>query len=200
MYVPAVSLTIQSIYPVSSVDHSAERNNRVRLDVIHKKRRTGSVDVLQWSGIQRWIQVVLAELNNPATTNEEMKTTAPKLVGVVATLFEAKVKEGRVEELRGKAAVWGFFEPVKVRKNIKRLRGAVLTILGIGRVMQEGWETEAPTTQVAVPAPPGYIKSDEFGNFPYFETTLHYSVLCFRRWSTGRDRLVLTTKKTLRAP
>ncbi|KAK3290207.1 uncharacterized protein B0H64DRAFT_436431 [Chaetomium fimeti] len=69
--------------------------------------------VLQWSGIQRWIQVVLAELNNPATTNEEMKTTAPKLVGVVATLVETKVKEGRVEELGGEAAVKGFFESVR---------------------------------------------------------------------------------------
>jgi len=69
--------------------------------------------LLQWSGIQRWIQVVLAELKNPATTNEEMKTTAPKLVGVVATLVEAKVKEGRVEELGGEAAVRGFFESVK---------------------------------------------------------------------------------------
>ncbi len=75
--------------------------------------------VLQWSGIQRWIQVVLAELNNPATTNEEMKTTAPKLVGVVATLVKAKVKEGRIEELGGKAAVRGFVESVKVRKNTK---------------------------------------------------------------------------------
>jgi hypothetical protein len=77
--------------------------------------------VLQWSGIQRWIQVVLGELKNPATTNEEMKVTAPKLVGVVATLVEAKVKEGRVEELGGKTAVRGFFESVKVRKNIKTL-------------------------------------------------------------------------------
>ncbi|KAK4463628.1 ATP synthase subunit alpha [Cladorrhinum samala] len=95
--------------------------------------------VLQWSGIQRWIQVVLDELNNPATTNEDMKTTAPKLAGVVATLVEAKVKEGRVEELGGEAAVKGFFESVKVRKKyVGMLRGAALTISGIGRIMREG--------------------------------------------------------------
>ncbi len=35
---------------------------------------------------------------------------APKLVGVVATLVEAKVKEGHVEELGGEAAARGFFE------------------------------------------------------------------------------------------
>ena len=67
-----------------------------------------------------------------------MKTTAPKLVGVVATLVEAKVKEGRVEELGGKASVRGFFESVKVRNNIDTLQRAVLTISGIGRVMREG--------------------------------------------------------------
>ena len=94
--------------------------------------------ILQWSGIQRWIQVVLAELNNPATTNEEMKMTAPKLVDVVKTLVEAKVKEGRVEELGGEAAVRGFFESVKVRKKIETLQGTILTISGIGGVMREG--------------------------------------------------------------
>lgn len=94
--------------------------------------------VLQWSGIRHWIQVVLGELNNPATTNEEMKTTAPKLVGVVATLVEAKVKEGRVEELGGEAAVRGFFESVKVRKNVEILQGTALTISGIGHAMREG--------------------------------------------------------------
>ncbi len=67
-----------------------------------------------------------------------MKTTAPKLVGVVATLAEAKVKEGRVEELGGEAAVRGFFESVKVRNNVEILQGTALTISGIGRAMREG--------------------------------------------------------------
>ena len=104
--------------------------------------------VLQWSGIQRWIQVVLAELKSPETTNEEMKTTAPNLVGVVATLVEAKVKEARVEDLGGEAAVRGFFESVMVRRNIEIFQEAVLTVLGIGRVMPEAWKAEAPTARV----------------------------------------------------
>jgi hypothetical protein len=84
------------------------------------------------------MQVVLGELKNPATTNEEMKITAPKLVGVVATLVEAKVKEGRAEELGGETAVKGFFESVKVRKNVEILQGTAPTISGIGRAMWEG--------------------------------------------------------------
>jgi len=71
--------------------------------------------VLQWSGIQRWIQVVLWELKNPATTNEEMNRTSPKLVRMVAKLVSAKVNDGRTEELGGVDAVKRFFESVEVR-------------------------------------------------------------------------------------
>jgi hypothetical protein len=70
--------------------------------------------ILQWSTIDRWIQVVRAELKNTDATNEAMEETAPKLVHVVAQLVEDKVKEGRVEELGGKAAVESFFDAVKV--------------------------------------------------------------------------------------
>ncbi|KAB5526462.1 hypothetical protein GE09DRAFT_662048 [Coniochaeta sp. 2T2.1] len=54
--------------------------------------------VLQWSGIQRWMQVLLAQMRNPAITNEDMKSTAPKHVRIVAKLVSAKVEEGGVEE------------------------------------------------------------------------------------------------------
>jgi hypothetical protein len=72
--------------------------------------------VLQWSDIQCWIQVVLAELKYPAITNEEMKRTAPKLVAVVAKLVEAKRKTAGVEPLGGEDAVTGFFASLKVRR------------------------------------------------------------------------------------
>jgi hypothetical protein len=71
--------------------------------------------VLQWSSIQHWIQVVLWELKKPATTNEEMKMTAPKLVHTVAELVRAKVNNVGVQELGGEDAVKVFFESVKVR-------------------------------------------------------------------------------------
>ena len=54
-------------------------------------------------------------MKNPATTNEEMNTTAPKLVRMVAKLVSAKVNDGRIEELGGVDAVERFFESVEVR-------------------------------------------------------------------------------------
>jgi hypothetical protein len=54
-------------------------------------------------------------LKKPATTNKEMKITAPKLVRTVEELVRAKVNKVRVRDLGGKDAVKGFFESVKVR-------------------------------------------------------------------------------------
>ncbi|KAK3375809.1 hypothetical protein B0T24DRAFT_523517 [Lasiosphaeria ovina] len=71
--------------------------------------------VLQWSGIQRWMQVVLAQMKNPATTNEDMRWSAPKLVHVVTKLVAAKAQDGGVEEVGGEAAVAQFFASVKVK-------------------------------------------------------------------------------------
>ncbi|KXX81132.1 ATP synthase subunit alpha [Madurella mycetomatis] len=71
--------------------------------------------ILQWSGIKGWMQVVLAQIRNPAITNEDMKRSAPNLVHAVAKLVAAKVKEGGVEELGSEVAVREFFESVKVR-------------------------------------------------------------------------------------
>ncbi|KAK4139194.1 uncharacterized protein C8A04DRAFT_16078 [Dichotomopilus funicola] len=77
--------------------------------------------ILLWSGIEWWIRIVLAELKNPAITNEEMKKSAPKLVRAVTRLVEAKVNEGRKEELGGEDAVNKFFKSVKVRSYNERL-------------------------------------------------------------------------------
>ncbi|KAK0727157.1 hypothetical protein B0T26DRAFT_809657 [Lasiosphaeria miniovina] len=69
--------------------------------------------ILQWSDIKRWMQVVLAEMRNPATTNEHMKRSAPKLVRVVAKVVAARVADGEAELLGGEAAVRQFFALVK---------------------------------------------------------------------------------------
>ncbi|KAH8756066.1 hypothetical protein F5883DRAFT_686224 [Diaporthe sp. PMI_573] len=69
--------------------------------------------ILQWSGIVQWMQVVMAEIRNPAITNEDMKWSAPKLVRVVTTLVKTKAEEGGLEELGGAAAVESFFASVK---------------------------------------------------------------------------------------
>lgn len=64
--------------------------------------------VLQWSGNQRWVQVLLAHMRNPDIANKGMKSTAPNHVRVVAKLVSAKVEEGGVEELGGEAAIADF--------------------------------------------------------------------------------------------
>ncbi|KAK3901961.1 hypothetical protein C8A05DRAFT_15915 [Staphylotrichum tortipilum] len=71
--------------------------------------------ILQWSSIQRSIQVMLWELKNPSTTNEEMKMTAPKLVRTVAKLVRARVSEAGAEALGGEDAVKRFSASVEVR-------------------------------------------------------------------------------------
>ncbi len=71
--------------------------------------------IIQWSSIQRSLQVILWELKNPSTINEEMKTTAPKLARTVAKLVRAKVNEAGAEALGGEDAVKWFFASVEVR-------------------------------------------------------------------------------------
>jgi len=70
--------------------------------------------VLQWSGIERWIEVVSAQMNNPHITNEDMEWSAPKYVRVVADLVEKRLKCGRVDELGGTEAVERILGILKV--------------------------------------------------------------------------------------
>ncbi|KAK3897100.1 ATP synthase subunit alpha [Staphylotrichum tortipilum] len=122
--------------------------------------------VLQWSGLQRWIQVILAELKNPATTNEEMEKTGPKLVSVVAELVEAKVKEARVEELGGEAAVRGFFESVKVR--ICQVNAVAfspvgrLTVSGSGDKTVQVWDAATGAERRVLQGHPGSVYTVAF--------------------------------------
>lgn len=61
--------------------------------------------VLQWSGIERWLEVVVAQLKNPDITNEDMASSAPKYVQIVKRLVTNRMNAGRVEEMGGPAAV-----------------------------------------------------------------------------------------------
>ena len=60
------------------------------------------------------MHAILRQMSKPATTNEDMEWSAPKLVRVVAKLVAARVKDGGVEELGGEATVKRFFASVKV--------------------------------------------------------------------------------------
>ncbi|KAK3349741.1 hypothetical protein B0T25DRAFT_610685 [Lasiosphaeria hispida] len=53
--------------------------------------------ILQWSDIRRWMEVVLAQMRNPAITNEDMKQSVLKYVCAVVMLVKARVEEGEVE-------------------------------------------------------------------------------------------------------
>lgn len=70
--------------------------------------------VLQWTDIRRWMQVILAQITNPAITNEDMRRSAPNYVLAVAKLVKARAEEGEVEQLGGGVAVTQFFAFVKV--------------------------------------------------------------------------------------
>ncbi|KAL8367223.1 hypothetical protein RB599_010286 [Gaeumannomyces hyphopodioides] len=61
--------------------------------------------VLQWSGIEQWLEVVVAQLKTPEITNEDMASSAPKYVQVVKRLVANRMKAGRVEEMGGRDAV-----------------------------------------------------------------------------------------------
>ncbi|CAK7227819.1 hypothetical protein SCUCBS95973_006670 [Sporothrix curviconia] len=62
--------------------------------------------VLQWSGIERWLAVVAAQMQNPHITNEDMEWSAPRYVRVVARLVAARLQSGRgVDDMGGEAAV-----------------------------------------------------------------------------------------------
>ncbi|KAK4206393.1 hypothetical protein QBC37DRAFT_300890 [Rhypophila decipiens] len=61
--------------------------------------------VLQWSSIERWLKVIIAQLKNPDITNEDMTWSAPKLVQAVERLIANRVKAHRMEEMGGRDAV-----------------------------------------------------------------------------------------------
>ncbi|KAL8388750.1 hypothetical protein RB599_010077 [Gaeumannomyces hyphopodioides] len=61
--------------------------------------------ILQWSCIERWLKVVVAQLKNSEITNENMASSAPKHIQVVKRLIANRIKAGRVEEMGGRDAV-----------------------------------------------------------------------------------------------
>ncbi|KAK3900121.1 hypothetical protein C8A05DRAFT_17545 [Staphylotrichum tortipilum] len=70
--------------------------------------------ILQWSDLVRWLEVVIAQIQNEDSTNEEMASSMPQLVHIVERLVKNRIKAGRVEELGGRDVVERFFALVKV--------------------------------------------------------------------------------------
>lgn len=78
--------------------------------------------ILQWSNLVRWLEVVIAQMQNMDSTNEDMASSAPQLVHLVERLVKNRIRAGRVEELGGQDAVERFFALVKVT-DFSPLRG-----------------------------------------------------------------------------
>ncbi|EGY20082.1 uncharacterized protein VDAG_02098 [Verticillium dahliae VdLs.17] len=69
--------------------------------------------VLQWSGLERWMAIVLTQMRNPSITNEDMGVSAAKYVGVVSRLVVAKVNEDRANGLEIEDRILRFLDSVK---------------------------------------------------------------------------------------
>jgi len=71
--------------------------------------------ILRWTSVERWLQVVTAQVRDPRITNEDVKRSAAKYVSVVGKLVTGRVKGDRVEDLGGEAVVKRIFIAIKVR-------------------------------------------------------------------------------------
>lgn len=69
--------------------------------------------VLQWSNVERWVEIVEAQLKNLDITNEVVEWSSPRYDSVVAKLVSERRRRGLIEELGGEAAVQNFFASVE---------------------------------------------------------------------------------------
>ncbi|KAL2168168.1 hypothetical protein VTG60DRAFT_336 [Thermothelomyces hinnuleus] len=64
--------------------------------------------ILQWSSIDRWLEVVVAQMKNPEITNEDMESDASKYVQIVKGVVENRIRAGREEEVGGRDLIDKF--------------------------------------------------------------------------------------------
>ncbi|KAM7204420.1 hypothetical protein V8F33_001722 [Rhypophila sp. PSN 637] len=70
--------------------------------------------VLQWSGIERWLKVIHAQLRHPDITNEDISSSAPQYAQAVERLVANRMKARGVEEMGGPVAVAGLTALIEV--------------------------------------------------------------------------------------
>jgi len=70
--------------------------------------------ILQWSGIGRWLQVVIAQRKSPDITNEDIEPSASAYVHVIKGLLSNRIRAGRDEEVGGRDAIVRFFALLEV--------------------------------------------------------------------------------------
>lgn len=64
--------------------------------------------LLQWSALERWVQVILNQLRNPNITNEDLGTAPLKYIRNARALVSNRIKTSRVEVMGGMPAVQKF--------------------------------------------------------------------------------------------
>lgn len=70
--------------------------------------------ILQWSGVDRWLEVVVAQMKNPDVTNEDMEPSASKYVRVVKELLENRIQAGRESGVGDRDTTARFFSLLEV--------------------------------------------------------------------------------------
>lgn len=75
--------------------------------------------VLQWSGMERWLEVLIAQINNPDITNEDIGSASQKHVKVVKELVRNRIATGRVLSMGGPDTIARVNVLLKVRNLTK---------------------------------------------------------------------------------
>jgi hypothetical protein len=70
--------------------------------------------ILQWSSIDRWLEVLVAQMKNPGITNEDTEPSASKYVHVVKGLLDNRTRAGRKEEVGGQDVIDRFSSLLRV--------------------------------------------------------------------------------------
>jgi len=78
--------------------------------------------ILQWSDLVRWLKVVITQMQNEKSTNEDMSYSVGHLVCIVKELVANRAKAGRVQDLGGRDAVDRFFALEKVADFLYRYK------------------------------------------------------------------------------
>ncbi|KAF3769237.1 hypothetical protein M406DRAFT_75728 [Cryphonectria parasitica EP155] len=64
--------------------------------------------LLQWTGLERWAQIILLQLKNPDTTNEDLDMSTLKYVRSASEMVNARTLSSRIEPLGGMPTVQNF--------------------------------------------------------------------------------------------
>ncbi|KAK0701088.1 hypothetical protein B0T26DRAFT_763683 [Lasiosphaeria miniovina] len=70
--------------------------------------------ILQWSGVGRWLEVVVAQMKTPEITNEDMQPSSSKYVCIVKELLENRIRAGRAGGAGDRDTTAKFFSLLKV--------------------------------------------------------------------------------------